>query len=175
MLQLLGFGVVAVALNQTGQLFQVSPFHALRLWWRQRPRFGRQTTTFEANATLTGVASIGKVVVREKLNPKATLLERVQWLERRYQAIAHQADQLSEKLDLQSDDSRKKLEQERAERRSAIEGIQRQLGQAVAGDLHLEWLGLFLFVVGISCATASPELASWIGRTSACSSVSPMF
>jgi hypothetical protein len=52
---------------------------------------------------------------------------------------------------------------ERAERDEANKRLKEQLAEAVVGHLDLDYAGVLYFVLGTIAATASGELAKWLG------------
>jgi len=76
-------------------------------------------------------------------------------------------DRVNRRIDDVAAKSEKDLEEERKRRASADQNIIEQLRRAVAGQIHLNLLGVLWFVLGTIAGGASSEL-SWLFVPLAC-------
>jgi hypothetical protein len=81
-------------------------------------------------------------------------------LQRHYELLFDEVGTLDNKLDRSKAELSKQIEDEAAARQEADARNQRQLDEAIVGGLHLNRVGVSLFVLGTIAGSASPELAS---------------
>jgi hypothetical protein len=159
LLQLLGVGYVAFGLFRRADKYKLSVTWA-KVKEELRYIFGRRAVQLcaEGGAVASGGASLHAGWNLQGVGSQ-TLEERVEALERfRTEARKH------------LDEVRNGLEQERADRTSAVaaerterEAADREMTMTVqameVGSIHLEWAGVFWIILGLILSTWAPELA----------------
>jgi hypothetical protein len=92
------------------------------------------------------------------------LEHRVAVLEREHAALRDEVGKLSEETKRKVGELSNAMALEHSGRQEADNGIKEQLKKAVAEGLPLARVGAVFFFIGIIAASASPEIASWVGR-----------
>lgn len=159
-LQLVGFGTVAWGLTQARKQFgKPTITGSFAQWLARRPKFGPKHVILGAGfATMPSVISGGRL--RTGPRPDASLEERFVMLQRQYEALFDEVGALDTRLAQSKEELSKRIDDEAAARQEADSRNLRQLDEAIVGGLHLDLVGLALFVLGIIAGTASPELSS---------------
>lgn len=163
-LQLLGVLVVAVGLRDTRRAFSDLPttWKSIKQFWARRPRFGPHNRIVGASGIVVGSSSISaRGTVRP--GPNATLEERIRKLQEQYERLFDEVGALTNETRSKYKELTTALKTERNERTSADLRNRDQLKKAVAEGIPLEVIGVVFFLLGITAATASPEIASWFG------------
>jgi hypothetical protein len=164
-LQLIGVALVGIGLRDTRQAFEDQPttWQGIKLWWTGRPRFRTRNIALEARGTAMATAGIS---ARAYVNaaPNAPLEHRVAVLEREHAALRDEVGKLSEETKRKVGELSNAMALEHSGRQEADNGIKEQLKKAVAEGLPLARVGAVFFFIGIIAASASPEIASWVGR-----------
>ena len=167
LLQLIGFIQVANGLRTTEMAFgKPSPLERLKAYFANFP--AREVRSVTVNASGAAVATMSGhgagVVVRS--NP--TLEQRVEDIENAVDQLEKNTGKL--RLDLSRETSRldEKMSEVAGDFRERVNEIEERLEDLMIGTSHVEWFGVGLFVLGVTLASASPELASLLGHPSSC-------
>lgn len=175
LLQLVGFALVAFVLMNTGKLFaRAQPVQFIRAWLRRFPKYGPRNVILGAGGATLGVfTASGRGRVTS--GPNTPLEDRVAMLERGYASLFDEVGKVDERLVAHVKDTKDSFTRESSDRKLAIDQVTERLTSAVAGDLHLQILGVVLFVLGVIAASASPELLGWFGGQTSCAAFQPLW
>jgi hypothetical protein len=163
-LQLVGVILAGVGLWDTRRAFEDQPttWEGIKRWWMGRPRFTPQHQVLAASSIAAGDA-IMSARASVTAAPNASLEHRVAVLERGHAALFDEVGKLSEETRQKIGELSNAMTTERSERQEADKGVREQLKKAVAEGLPLGLVGAAFFFIGIIGASASSEMASWIG------------
>lgn len=164
-LQLIGVILVGIGLWDTRRAFEDQPtaWEGIKQWWAGRPRFRPRHITLEASGALLGVAGMS-ARASVTAGPNASLEQRMVVLERGHAALFDEVGKLSEETKQKIGELSNAMALERSERQEADKGVKELLKKAVAEGLPLGRVGAVCFFIGIVATSASPEIASWLGR-----------
>jgi hypothetical protein len=170
-LQLIGFGTVAWGLREARKLFRKPTFlQGLAEWFRRFPRFGPRNTI-----TGVGAASLGLSTAsgrgRVSAGSGTPIERRVEILEQSYASLFDEVGTLTDVVKRDTDELRSASQVEAEARKAADKAIEARLDEAVVGGLHLEFVGLFFFLVGMILSAVSPEISSVLGEPASCPAV----
>lgn len=162
-LQLLGLATVARGLRDTRKLFsQPSLFQLAQNWLRRFPTFYRDirivtgTGHLQAGgATVTGFGTVTS-------SPKASLEDRIAMLEENLKQAHVAIQETQRRIDEEARNQANALQSERHYRKTGDEQTKKLLQEAMAGGLHLEAIGVFWLLIGITLASASIEISRWL-------------
>jgi len=158
LLQLGGVATVAKGLGDSGRLFKKPNFlEKIALLFKEFPR--RRVTIRTGSGRVVASAPTGRGRGSVLPGPNTPLERRVELLEERTKSLFSEVDILEGKLRAQSDELTLKMTEEVTKRKAEHRALEEKLETAVIGNIHVEWWGVFFFIVGIILASASPELA----------------
>jgi hypothetical protein len=168
-LQLLGAGTVIFSLLGAQRAFEdLLPLKRLRQLWSKRPRFSEQPRVISAAGLSAGVSG-GGARMRVDLSPDAALPDRVKMLEQKFNSLFDEVGALDAQLKAAKQKFSQDLQSEQRERKRGDQNTREQLKRAIAESLVVQLFGATLLIIGIIMATASPEIASYLGYSSVCS------
>jgi hypothetical protein len=164
-LELLGVLTVALGIRDTRRAFDDSPtmWQAIKQRWDGRPRFGPKNVVLAAEGASFGT-SFGSARLTVRAGPNATIEQRIDLLEQNYDRLTDELDRSNAEAKKKWDELSKALDLERKERQMANEETRRQLTKSIAEGVHLEFIGVVLFAVGMIAATASQEIVKMFGE-----------
>jgi hypothetical protein len=161
-LQLAGFVIVAWELSQARKQFgRPTILGGLVQWLARRPRFGPKHEIIGVMGVSLG-SDTAKARGRVLPGPDTPLDERVAILQQQYESLFDEVGALDNKLDQNKAELSKRIDNEAAARQEADARNQQQLEEATVGGLHLDWVGVTLFVLGTITGSASVELSSFL-------------
>ena len=136
-------------------------------YWRKFP------SPFNKNIELAvGFSGIGSVNFDVRLKavpgPHATLEKRVNFLESEIKDLQGDLNMVNSTLNSQKEESRKSLEELRSDTTKDMKQIKELLNNAVVGEIHLDWIGIFYLLAGIVLASGAPEIAGMVGHEVGC-------
>jgi hypothetical protein len=160
-LQLSGFATIALKLRSAQHQFQL-PTTNIWLWLKQFPRFPSSHVFLSAAGTALATSS-ASARMRVSAGPATPLNRRVELLEQKYAELFDEVGRLDQEVKANAREISEALKAESDERQKADRRHDEQLQEAIAGHLHLDWAGVWYFVLGTIAGTASGELARWLG------------
>lgn len=167
LLELLGIGAVAAGLLGKARFGdEPGPLARARANLRDaasalRSAFtGPRTYTAHAQSVLGSVRASGTVKARVYASKNATTDHRGEVLETRLGTLEAETDELERRLKREIQEFRQALAQETRARTTDTEALRSHIGNVVAADLHIEWMGVWWLALGIVLATISPDLAT---------------
>lgn len=155
---------MAIGLWDTRRAFEDQPttWEGIKQWWAGRPRFTPQHNVLAASAMAVGIAGMS-ARMRVTAGPNAPLEHRLAILENAQAALFDEVVKLNDETTKKIAEMSNLMALERSERQEADKGLRMQLKKAVAEGLPLGRLGAVCFFIGIIAASASQEIASWLG------------
>jgi len=166
--QLAGFALVLYGLRDRSKLLRNHGlFRPFKEWWEQRPRLRQRSIT----VALTGVsASVSAGFARAEVSaaPDAPLDRRVAVLEQNLKALTSEVATVRSQVERNAARAKEAAARETTERRAADADLREKLENAVLGGIHLETLGVALFVLGSIVGAAAAELSLWFGGKPSC-------
>ena len=123
--------------------------------------------------SLSAHASAGAPTVSARLSlrpgPSSSMERRIEILEQGIEELKTDMRELKKSVRRDKEEHRSSLEEVRHELRTSSERLDKLLDEAVAGGIHLEWVGVVYFIAGVVLATAAPEISFWSGHPGQCS------
>lgn len=164
-LQLGGVATVAKGLIDSGKRSKKLNFlEKIALFFKKFPRRSVSIVTGWGRAVAPAHKGSAKGIVLP--GPNTPLERRVELLEGITESLFSEVGILEGKLRAQSAELTLKMTEEVTNRKAEHKMLEEKIGEletelemAVTGNIHIEWLGVFFFIVGIILASASPELA----------------
>jgi hypothetical protein len=168
LLQLVGFIQVANGLRNTEKAFgKPSILERTKDYLSSFPtRKARNVTVNLGTGHFTTQASVGGVGVVIRNNP--TLEQRVEDIENAVEQIKKTTGKLRRDLSHETSRIDTKINRNVSELKDQANKIEEQLEDLMVGSIHVEWFGVVLFIIGITLASASPELAWLFGHPRSC-------
>jgi hypothetical protein len=168
-LQLVGFVIVARGLIESGKLFeQPTVRERVAFYFKRFPRRSVTNHFLSPQGISTGAPVIGSARVNVLAGPDTPLEKRVQMLEELTKNLLNEVGKLGEKLGAHSNKLALNITEEVTERKAGHRALEEKLVRAVIGGIHVEWWGVFFFIVGIILASASPEICGQLGNAGNC-------
>jgi hypothetical protein len=162
-LELLGLLVVIWSLADTTKKFGRSGIRqGLRDWLAKNP-FAKRTVRITLGTGAISVDSAGSVYGHHRIDERAAMVHKVDFLLRRYYEHVEQLKNLNEALRAEQKERQSSIESEAKARSEADERLKSDLREAVAGGVHLEWMGVVWILCGTSFGSFAPELGRWLG------------
>jgi len=167
-LQLIGFIQVANGLRKKEKAYKKLGFiERVKEYFANFPiRKGRTVTVGVGTGGVTAQSSVGAVGVVSRKNP--TLEQRVKDNEEAVKQIKETTRKLEQFLSREMSRIDTKIAQNIGELKDQANKIEKQLEELMVGSIHVEWFGVALFIIGIALASASPEIASFLGHPRSC-------
>jgi hypothetical protein len=140
-----------------------STLTSIRQWWQRRPPLypiNQVIGPMGANETGDDFFSASAGV---SPSPGTPLKERVERLEQHDTKLFAEIGRLDQKIANIAQGFAEHLKAERAERQKADKQNEEGLKEQAVGTLHLDYAGAFYLIVGILLATASIDIAGWLG------------
>ena len=168
LLQLVGFLQVANGLRDTERAFgKPSILERTKEYLSSFPtRKVRNVTVGLGAGHVTAQASVGGGGVVIRKNP--TLEQRVEDIENAVEQIKKTTGKLRQDLSRETSRIDTKINRNVGELKDQANKIEKQLEELMVGSIHVEWFGVVLFIIGITLASASPELAWLYGHPRSC-------
>lgn len=161
-LQLAGIVTVLLGLRGTSRLFKRhSMWQTFMLMLERLPRFG-QRQTISGSATLVEGDDFLSARARVGPIPNAPLDTRIGDLEQRHAELFDEVGKLGDDLKRSKEDIAATISKESVEREHADTEIQNRLELAVAGNLKLDYVGVFYFIFGTILGGLSQEFAKML-------------
>lgn len=165
--QIIGFTLVVLKLVTRRKLFQKPSFFA-----RLEAYFGGFPSpfakTFNIEARMTGVGGTMSASLGVKGGSNATLEERIEMLESEVEALNEKWRKTDRALRDHKIESKRSFDEVRQEIKTGDNKLEKLIDEAVVGGIGLEWIGILYFTVGISLATASSEISTYLGFLGRC-------
>lgn len=120
---------------------------------------GPQAITGVAGSVTAGVSTVGGATVRTSVPPGASLEYRIARLEGKVDGLQEQSDRLRREVEEKHRKALGAVEQERTAREEDTAALREKVAQVDTGGLHIEWMGVWWLVLGVTLATLAPELA----------------
>lgn len=166
LLQLIGFIQVASGLRNTERAFgKPSPLERVKEYITNFPARKVRGVTVNVGAANATVSGCGVGVVARS-NP--TLEQRIEDIENAVGLLKEQTVKLQQDLSRETSRLDEKMTEKVGELGKRANEIEERLEELMVGASHVEWFGVGLFILGITLASASPELASLLGHPSSC-------
>jgi hypothetical protein len=159
--QVLGLLTVADGLRKTRKLFNRPGLTTLAAkWFGQFPSFARKPYLLNVSENARVSDNVDAVLIRNSAQA-LSIEQRLALIEDRLAGHDDLIRKMETNIAGESHLQREALQSESRSRESADKTLQRQLEEFAAGGLHLEAIGLFWILLGVSLATASVEI-TWI-------------
>lgn len=118
-----------------------------------------RTVAVGGSVAATSAFAVGLGKVHKGLPPGASMEERIARLEGRADELQEQADELERQLEEKHKEMLGALKEERQAREADTAAVRKKVAQVDTGGLHIEWMGVWWLLFGVTLATLSPELA----------------
>ena len=160
LLQLVGLTTVAVGLRETRKLFRrPSLLDLARAWIHGFPSLSPRSYVLNAEPGSFKITGYAPTIFVSARPEDLTVEQRIARLEQALTEVKNQMDEVSAKLQREQQVRTEAIHSERRARETSDNTLANQLEEAMAGGLHLEAMGLFWIIVGVSFATVSIELS----------------
>lgn len=168
LLQLIGFIQVAKGLRAKETVLQkLGIIEQAKEYLANFPTRKVQNVTVGAGTgRVTVQSSVGAVGVVIRNNP--TLEQRIEDIENAVEKIKETTGKLGQDLSRETSRIDTKINRNMGELKDKANEIEQKLEELMVGSIHVEWFGVALFIIGITLASASPELASFLGHPRSC-------
>ncbi|MFV1921304.1 MAG: hypothetical protein ACMZ63_01660 [Methylotenera sp.] len=161
-LQILGVLTVAISLAGKKSTFSLPSYlDSFKSWLGDIPRFRQKSTVsgaFGSSSSLSGV--LGYATGWRKAGPKASLKERVDVLETNIQGLINANSSEHQYVRDEFSKVEMKLNSERQERETADLEINNLIKSFGTETLHIEAVGIFWLILGITYTTVPLELST---------------
>lgn len=162
-LQLCGFYLVYVSIDKRRQSFGGRELtRSLRNWLRfifVRP----QPIDASLQATEIGAdVFVGRARVSQLPRPDASLEERLEIIEQARFDSQRELDSIWERIDAVETELTASISRESANWNAKTSATEEKFTDAIAGDIHIDLFGVWLFGLGVVIASASVEIKSFI-------------
>jgi hypothetical protein len=162
-LQLMGALIAVVGVNSRRKLFDRSSLlQLLTAWCGRFPHRNVTVSVVGAGAMAMAGAAVTAIgtVSAEKT---ASVLHRIDLLEQGQQQLFGLSNDLRRIIEQERAVRSAELQAERIQREKKDEENRKTLQEAAAGGLHLEVIAIVWVFLGVLLATASPEIAKFLG------------
>lgn len=162
MLQILGFLTIALKLSQITHASGKPVFYKrIAEYFRELPKLRTKTYPLRANAIEIGAAiASGRATVHASAD--ATVEERLKSLEAKIKMLDGEISRLQTKQRESESALRSKIEEERKARNDQVSRVENLINSLVVDGIHIEWVGVFLFLVGITLGTIPEEVRDFV-------------
>jgi hypothetical protein len=159
--QLSGFVTVVLKLVAAKRQFQL-PMNSFRQWLGRFPQFPPYHHVLSPEPAALHIEGGLGPRLRVASGPTTPLDQKVALLEQQYAELFDEVGRLDQEVKKNAREIWEALKAEIAERQRA-EALGQQLQEAVVGHLELDIAGVLYFIIGTIAATASTEIARWLG------------
>jgi hypothetical protein len=170
LLQAVGFIIVAWGYNSDAKQNERL---SLRRWLSQFPRpfFGR---ILESRAVAFGESNtFGRGMIVKSISSSLTLEERIAALETNMKTYFDEVTSQVADVRMQHSNLSNRFNEYSTSTTANIDGLKESIAESVSGRVQLNLFAVALFLIGITIATLSPEVAAFSGNEVSCSA--PLF
>ena len=163
-LQLLGILTVVAGLRDKRRLFdRPSLLESVRRWLNRHPRWRPKPQTIQvAGAASLSVVGSARATLWRGAPSDAAVEVRLAALEANLVTLRNEHAETTKEIQEAIRKVSETTERERRAHDSAIATVRRQLEGLGAGSLHVEMMGVFWLILGVTLGTASVEIATML-------------
>jgi hypothetical protein len=161
--EFLGVLTVVMGINHTRVSFgRPSMLEWPRLWLSSARYIFIKRPPISANVNITVPSMTVAITAEAPRMGSNSIEERVAWLEKESETIRVDLNKARSEFATRSDNLRRELDAERAERERDSQAVNRRLEQGMVGDSHIEIAGVAFLVLGLLFANLAQDLADWL-------------
>lgn len=158
-LQLCGFYLVYVSIDKRRQSFNGRQIRKSVQNWLIHIFVRPPPITASLQATgIAAITSVGRARLTHRPTPDASLEERLAIIEQARFDNEREVDSIWQKISKVESDLTTSINRESVSWRAQTSASEERFADAIAGDVHIDLFGVWLFVVGVVIASASVEI-----------------
>ena len=170
LLQAAGFWIIAWGYNRDAkQQERLSP----RRWFKQFPSFVAKRPAIASAGGFIELTGSARAIVINNTTTTSTIEERLAAFEANTKAYFNETSIQTSELRATLSCLRRDFDDHRNKMSNTVSGLGDRIVESVSGRVQLNLFAVALFLVGITLATLSPEIASGVGFDASCSQ--PLF
>ena len=167
LLQVVGFTIVVLQLVTRRRLFRKPSLVArLAAYLKRFPSLSAKTVIIGGH--VGAVVGTTAARLRVKSGAETSLEQRMEILESEVEELIENLRKVSSALSDHKAECGRSFDEVRQEMTAANSRLEELIDEAVVGRIELEWIGVLYFIVGISLATASSEVSTYLGFLEQC-------